>query len=186
VSNIPQIPEPHEYDGIREEQNQLPRWWLSMFFITTAFAVLYFEYYQLGPGPSQQTEFEAVVKAHEEKHPKPTGGVATEEEFKRLEKDPAALAQGKNLFAQRCLVCHGTVGQGQVGPNLTDNFWIHGEGSPTSISEVIKNGVPAKGMPAWGPLLTPVEIAQVSVYVRSLHGTNPPGAKAPQGVEVKE
>jgi mono/diheme cytochrome c family protein len=94
--------------------------------------------------------------------------------------DEADLSAGKSIFATNCVICHGSAGEGLVGPNLTDEYWIHG-GSLEAIVQTIKVGNPAKGMVPWEPILSEREILQVASYIRSLQGTNPPNAKAPEG-----
>jgi cytochrome c oxidase cbb3-type subunit 3 len=100
----------------------------------------------------------------------------------KLTTDPATLAEGAVVFRTNCLACHGALGQGVVGPNLTDDYWIHG-GKINDVFKTIKYGVPAKAMPTWQTLLSPKQIAAVANYVKSLHGTNPPGGKAPEGTK---
>jgi cytochrome c oxidase cbb3-type subunit 3 len=101
-----------------------------------------------------------------------------------LEGNAAAIAAGKETFATNCVPCHGQQGQGIIGPNLTDNYWLHGN-TYADIVNTITNGVPDKGMIAWKATLNPEKIRQVAAYVLSLKGTNPPNPKPPQGVEYK-
>ncbi len=98
--------------------------------------------------------------------------------------DAESLANGKAIFLQNCAVCHGNLGEGTIGPNLTDEYWIHGDGKINDIIRTIRNGVPVKGMIAWKSVLRPIEIHQVASYVLSLQGSNPPNAKAPEGKKV--
>jgi cytochrome c oxidase cbb3-type subunit 3 len=100
-------------------------------------------------------------------------------------KDSAKVKAGKDLFQVRCVACHGASGQGLIGPNLTDEYWLHG-GKLTDISNTITNGVSDKGMPPWGPVMTADQIHSVVAFIRSIRGTNPSGAKAPQGELYKE
>ncbi len=94
--------------------------------------------------------------------------------------DAAGIDDGKTIFVANCAVCHGAKGEGVVGPNLTDDYWLHG-GFINDVFKTIKNGWPAKGMKSWATDLTPVQIKDVASYIKTLHGTNPPNAKAPQG-----
>ena len=88
---------------------------------------------------------------------------------------------GGKIYSARCASCHGDKGQGIIGPNLTDDYWIHGDGSIPAILKVMNEGVPDKGMPPWKGVI-PAELEDdVAAYVYSIYGTNPPGAKAPQG-----
>lgn len=99
--------------------------------------------------------------------------------------DPAEIAEGKNIFLTNCATCHGKEGQGGAGPNLTDDYWLHG-GGIKNVFKTIKYGVPQKGMIAWETQLSPKQIQQVASYILTLRGTNPPGAKEPQGELWKE
>ena len=90
------------------------------------------------------------------------------------------MNEGKAIYAKSCATCHGAEGQGNVGPNLTDNYWIHG-GTINDVFLTIKQGVPQKGMIPWEKQLTPLQIQQVASYIISLKGTNPPNPKEPQG-----
>jgi cytochrome c oxidase cbb3-type subunit 3 len=98
---------------------------------------------------------------------------------------PAALKEGEEIFQKYCVSCHGTYGQGLVGPNLTDDYWIHG-GRIKNIYTTIKQGVPAKGMISWQLVFTPKQIQEIASYVLTLQGTNPPGAKKPEGERYVE
>lgn len=174
----------HDYDGIREYDNPLPAWWLYLFYGTIAFSIAYIAYYHIGPGPNQAQEYAAemavatqLAEAREAAKPKveqPADALAA------AEKDPVKLAAGKETYVKLCAACHRPDGGGLVGPNLTDDHWIHG-GSMEAIVNVVTEGVPAKGMIAWKTQLSPAQIVEVSAYVRSLVGTNPPNPKAPEG-----
>jgi cytochrome c oxidase cbb3-type subunit 3 len=100
----------------------------------------------------------------------------------KLTADPVVIATGKVTFMQYCAPCHGVQGQGLVGPNLTDDYWLHG-GKISDVFKTIQQGVPAKAMPTWEKQLSPKQISDVANYIKSLHGTNPPNAKAPQGIK---
>ena len=95
--------------------------------------------------------------------------------------DPARLQNGEKVFKTNCFPCHGMNGEGGIGPNLTDNYWINGDGSFSKIVSIIQNGVPVKGMISWKPILSEKDILDVASHVYKLRGTNPPNAKAPQG-----
>ncbi len=94
--------------------------------------------------------------------------------------DAAGLAKAKDIFTTTCFACHGKLGEGGAGPNLTDNYWLH-KGSLNDIFQSIKHGYPDKGMQAWSSVYTPKEISLLASYVKTLNGTNPPNSKAPQG-----
>ena len=170
----------HEYDGIQEYDNPLPRWWVLSFWATIIFSVLYwFNVPGIGSGKGWIADYEASVAAHAAAHPPETDAV-TEEALAALAADPAKVAEGKTTFGTYCVSCHRADGGGLIGPNLTDDAWIHGD-SLVQIHRTIAQGVLAKGMPAWEKLLKPAQVNAVTAYVRSLRGTNPPNPKAPEG-----
>ncbi len=178
----------HNYDGIEELNNPLPKWWQVIFYATIIFSAIYVGYYEFGDGPSLDDDLNRdmagwnALKAQ-------TSGAPSGESMDALLNDPnkkvAILEQGKAVLAVQCLACHGPEGQGVVGPNLTDRFWIHGTGRTEDIYKVIAEGVAEKGMPPWGNVLKPDELIASTIYVASLNGTNPPNPKEPQGTEVK-
>ncbi len=175
----------HDYDGIREYDNPLPRWWTWIFWATVVFALGYaWNPGQLFHGPGRITEYQRVMAAAAKQFPQPTGGadLAT---LEALEKDANALALGKTTFATYCAVCHRADAGGMIGPNLTDDYWLHG-GTLTEIHATVTNGVLQMGMPPWGKTLKPEQINAVVVYVNSLHDTHPPNPKPPQGVKVED
>ena len=175
----------HDYDGIQEYNNPLPGWWLATFFGTIIFAAIYYIHYEIAGGPTLQQELKAAMAVVESQKTAAPQKVESEDELAAVMGDPKNLGAGKAIFAEKCAVCHGPQGQGLVGPNLTDNFWINGKGTRQDILAVVRKGVPAKGMLAWETLLKPEEVVAAAGYVFSLRGTNPPGPKAPQGDEVK-
>jgi cytochrome c oxidase cbb3-type subunit 3 len=178
----------HEYDGIKELDNPLPGWWLASFYGAIVFAFLYVAYYHLGNGPSPQDELAQDMSAVESVRaagpPAGSSGPA-EAALNAAFHDPAKLAFGRKTFEEKCASCHMPHGEGSIGPNLTDNYWIHGQGTLADIAKVVSEGVADKGMPTWGPVLKPEELVAVAAFVHSLKGTNPPNAKAAQGTEVR-
>lgn len=178
----------HEYDGIRELDNRLPPWWLYGFYISIFFAVIYFWRYHVShTAPLSVEELQiAMAKADEQKaeYLKKSANNVDENTVKVMT-DAADIAGGAKVFTQNCAACHGKAGEGVVGPNLTDDYWLHG-GSIKDVFKTIKYGWPEKGMRSWKDDLSPVQIAQVSSYIRSIHGSNPPNAKAQQGELYKE
>jgi cytochrome c oxidase cbb3-type subunit 3 len=172
----------HEYDGIREYDNPLPRWWVWTFYATIVFAVLYWFNLGIGVGPGRLAQYQADVLSHQRPEPAAGAGLA---DLGALVGDQAAIARGREVFVTTCASCHRADGGGGIGPNLTDAAWIHGEGL-AEIHRTIVEGVPAKGMPSWGKLLPREKVDAVTVYVLSLAGTNPPDPKAPEGQPVKQ
>ncbi|MBV6647039.1 MAG: c-type cytochrome [Cyclobacteriaceae bacterium] len=173
----------HEYDGIRELDNNLPPWWTWMFYATIVFGVVYLlNYHVLGTGELQEQEYISEMTAAEEQVAayQATQANNVDENSVTFLESETALASGGEIFAQYCVACHGAEGQGGVGPNLTDEFWIHG-GSMSDIFKTIKYGVPQKGMIAWSNQLTPVQMQEVSSYIYTMFGTTPPNPKEPQG-----
>lgn len=180
----------HEYDGIRELDNHLPPWWKGLLYFTIVWGVIYMIMYHVSfslplSGEEYQNE---VAQANEAKKALQASQPAATIDPATLVYDANAeyIAKGKEVFAANsCQSCHRDDGGGNgIGPNLTDNFWLHG-GSIKDVFTTIDKGVLEKGMPAWGKVMSPTDVRSVTFYVMSLRGTNPPNAKAPQGVEYK-
>lgn len=172
----------HNYDGIKELDNSLPPWWVAMFYITIFLGVVFLAYYHVLGGPSQADEYNAEMKVGEQAKAAFAAAQANTIDEDNLEAstDAKDLSIGKTIYATNCVACHGANGEGGVGPNFTDEFWIHG-GGITNVFKTVKNGVPEKGMIAWSAQLKPADMLKVSSYILSLQGTNPPNGKAPQG-----
>jgi len=173
-----------EYDGIKEYDNMLPRWWVYLFYITIVFAPVYTWYYHFGPGLLGENELAADMQLLEQQKLafKQANGpkVRNEEDLLALVADKAIITKGQQVYVAKCAACHGQKGEGLVGPNLTDKYWIHG-GKLTQIRTTIEEGVLAKGMLAWKALLPSEDIESVVAFIRSLKDTAPANAKAPQG-----
>ncbi|MFM1876194.1 MAG: hypothetical protein RL266_1931 [Bacteroidota bacterium] len=177
----------HEYDGIMELDNKLPPWWLYMFYFTIGFGVVYIAYYHFSGGPTQLDEYNTEMAIAQEQKAAFLANAANnvDENTATILTDATALGNGKAKFETLCIACHAKSGGSTqvpagVGPNLTDEYWIHG-GGINNIFKTIKYGVPAKGMISWEAQLTPVQIQEVASYIISLQGTNPENAKEPQG-----
>jgi cytochrome c oxidase cbb3-type subunit III len=173
----------HEYDGIREYDNPLPRWWVWIFAGSFWFSVAYFFHYHLsGNGQSVSAAYEAdVAEAREQQAKTSLAEPVSEESLSKLMADGPLMNDTKGLFALRCAPCHGDRAQGVIGPNLTDNAWLHGSGALPEIFSVINDGVLAKGMPAWGKQLSPIEVRKLAAYVGTQRGKAIVG-KAPEGL----
>ncbi|MCW8138992.1 MAG: c-type cytochrome [Planctomycetota bacterium] len=171
----------HEYDGIQEYDNPLPGWWVWIFWVTIAFTPLYIAYYHYGEGPLVADEYARDLRAHQEAEARRAleSGAVDEASLAALVADAATLAQGEAVFRTNCVACHGDQGEGRIGPNLTDDYWLHG-GELMSIFRVIDEGVPDKGMIAWGKMLGPDDIKRVTAFVGAMRGKNVPGL-GPQG-----
>lgn len=177
----------HEYDGIRELDNSLPPWWVAMFYITIGIAVIYMGYYHvIGAGPSSKEEYEMEMEQAHEKVQAYLASQANQvdESNVTVTFDENDLAMGKTLYDVNCAACHGLLGEGGVGPNMTDEYWLHG-GSVKDVFKTIKYGVPEKGMISWKSQMRAVDMQNVASYILSLQGTNPPNAKEPQGAIYK-
>lgn len=172
----------HNYDGIRELDNSLPPWWVYMFYVTIVFAIVYLIYFNWGGGPDQKTEYDnAIALAKQQKTEMLKQNAANIDETSVVALTEAAdLAKGKSTFVTKCAACHGQNGEGGVGPNMTDEYWIHG-GGIKNIFKTIKYGVQEKGMISWQNQMNPTEMQQVGSYILTLKGTNPANPKAPQG-----
>lgn len=175
----------HSYDGIQEYDNPMPRWWVISFWATIIFSALYLiNVPGIGNGKGRVADYNAEMARAAELRAKqePAGGAPGAEVLAALATDEKALADGKQTFATYCAACHRGDGGGQIGPNLTDDSWIHG-GTLPEIRSTINTGVLVKGMPEWGKVLKPDQVSAVAAYVKSLGGTNPPNPKAPEGVK---
>lgn len=170
----------HEADGIKELDNLLPRWWVWLFYLTTIFAVGYFGYYHvLGKGDLQAAAYKKEAKVGDDI--KKAALESFERSVTSLQplKDPALVNQGQQIFGKMCAPCHRPDGGGLVGPNLTDDYWIHGSNYVDNVRTII-NGVPEKGMLTWRGVLKPAEIQYVASYIYTLRGTHPPNPKPPE------
>ena len=176
-----------EYDGIKELDNPLPPWLKYIFYITIIISFAYLTRLVVFKDETivQKKEYSKEMAAARAKTE-----VAVKEDAAKTAAQPAMtpeqiLAAGKVTFDKICYVCHGKFGEGLVGPNFTDDYWIHGN-RPEDLKKVIVDGVIDKGMLSYKSQLSNKQIDQVIAYILSLHGTNPPNQKAPQGVKVEK
>jgi cytochrome c oxidase cbb3-type subunit III len=177
----------HEYDGIRELDNRLPPWWLYGFYCTILFACVYlWRYHVSHSAPLSGEEYVIEMKKAEIQKAEYLKKAANniDETSVKLLTGEADLAAGKAVFQGTCFACHGKSGEGGVGPNLTDEYWLHG-GSIQEVFKTIKYGWPEKGMKSWKDDYSPSQIAQIASYVKSLGGTHPANPKPPQGTLSK-
>lgn len=178
----------HNYDGIQEYDNDLPRWWIWLFVFTIITSIAYAWHMHLGSGLHQEDEIAAIMAEHNSLRTaveaKSTSGAPDNDTLIQLASNSEALAQGKDIFTAKCAACHAAEGQGLVGPNLTDNYWIHG-GKITDIRAIVVNGVLEKGMLAWKGVISDEEINAVVAYIWSIRGTTPANPKQPEGLPVE-
>ncbi|AKD57446.1 cbb3-type cytochrome c oxidase N-terminal domain-containing protein [Spirosoma radiotolerans] len=176
----------HAYDGIAELDNPTPPWFMGLFYGTIGFGVVYLlVFHVIGSGNIMEQEYTqevAVADKQREAYLKLVAGKVNENNVTRLT-NAKDIDGGKALFVQYCTACHGQNAEGKVGPNLTDEYWLHG-GSVKAVYHTINEGVPEKGMISWKKQLNPLQIQQVASYVLSLQGSKPAGAKEPQGDKV--
>ena len=172
------------YDGIQEYDNDLPRWWVALFWGCIIFGGFYTVYYEFGSGlsPNDQlvVDMEELQKTRQATAASKPVSADTEEALLALASNPDSVAKGKAVYLGKCLACHGANGEGIVGPNLTDSSWIHGATMMENIA-VVRHGVLAKGMLAWEGVIPDEEIRAVVAYIYTLRGTNPPNAKPAEG-----
>lgn len=175
----------HNYDGIQEYDNPMPRWWVAIFWATIVFSVFYVIFYHGGPGKLAIEAYNEDMVAYYDLQAQQflALGEITEDTLHGLMDNEAMMAGAQQVFVSRCAQCHGTNAEGNIGPNLTDQYWLHGN-QLTDIYRTIMEGVVDKGMQSWRNVLRPAEIMSLAAYVGTLRGTEPPNPKAPQGEEM--
>lgn len=172
----------HDYDGIKELNNKIPPWFMAIFYGAIIWAVIYMvDFHVIGSGNVQEEEYaeEVRVASLEREILNKSGTLINEDNVTVLE-DDASISGGKEIFKKNCVACHGANGEGLVGPNFTDDYWIHGN-KINDLFKTIKYGVPAKGMISWQTQLDPTQMQEVASYILTLRGSNPPNPKAPEG-----
>lgn len=172
----------HDYDGIREMNNGMPFWLTWLFIGSIIFGIIYYLHYESGAGIEVKDQFVADMAKHQQMMQANNEG--SEDLWESL-KGEEGLQVGAEVYKLRCVACHGAKGEGGIGPNLADAYWIHGDASTQSIAELIDKGITEKGMPAWGAVISKKELVAVTYFVESLKGSNPPNAKEPQGQLVE-
>lgn len=171
----------HEYDGIQETDYPMPFWMWGIFYACIIFALIYALHYLSGAGESVEEAYTRKwAKLEKLREDVKKNAVIDVEKIKAFLADEIAINEGKIDYMQKCAACHASQGQGLVGPNLTDKYWIHG-GTLESIAKVIRNGVVEKGMLAWGDSLSEEQIYKLTAYIKTLEGSNPHNAKDPEG-----
>lgn len=174
---------PHVFDGIAEYDKRMPNWWLNTLYLSIAFAVGYWGYYEwlrAGPTPEQ----EVVTAMGKIETAKLSVAKVDDASLWKMSLNPAFVESGKAIYASNCAACHlvslrgKTESAAAIGPDLTDTTWIHG-GKPTEIQDLITNGVLTKGMPAWGPVLGPKKVTELTAYILSKHKEGEPILREP-------
>jgi cytochrome c oxidase cbb3-type subunit 3 len=184
------IIEGYEYDGITEYDNPCPPWLMYIFYFTALLAIFIVGYH-FGSN-SKNGILEAYAIKLKEAQMQTQTQTAThkpeisESELLSLLEDPAALAEGGEIFGEQCALCHGYSAEGMIGPNLIDNYWLHGKGKISDISVSISSGIPDKGMAAWADRIPEQQILHIAAYIKSLQGTTVENAKEPDGELVEE
>ncbi len=176
----------HDYDGISELDNPAPPLFNYILYGTVLFALIYLvNYHVLGWGETQEQEYLASSNELDTLRARATRLAANkvDEGSVKLMTDVGTLAAGKATYEQYCATCHLSNGAGKIGPNLADDYWLHGN-AIQDIFKTIKYGVPAKGMIAWQAQLSPAQMAEVASYLTTFYGTNPPDGKGPEGVKL--
>lgn len=185
MNNDPETEAPvfeHEADGIRELDNLLPRWWVWLFWMCNVFAVAYMLYFHVfHMGDLQAAAYVKESKAGEEIKSAALAKFEATLGSLQPSKDSAVLADGRRVFGTYCAPCHRADGGGLVGPNLCDDYWIHGPLYQDNLKTII-NGVPEKGMLTWRGVLKPNEIQAVASFIYTLRGSNPPNPKPPENM----
>ncbi|SEW10702.1 cytochrome c oxidase cbb3-type subunit 3 [Chitinophaga sp. YR573] len=171
----------HDYDGIHELNNPTPPWWRYGFYCSILFAVVYLWRFQSAPTQAEELASAETAAAEEKAEYLKLAANNIDEKSVKLLTDQADLAAAQKLFSTNCAPCHGPQGQGVVGPNLTDDYWLHG-GKINEVFSTIKYGVADKGMKSWKDDFSPRQLAQLASYIKSIHGSNPPDPKEKQGI----
>lgn len=171
-------PRDHNFDGIEEYDNDLPKWWVNLFWLTIIYGVGYLVWYHtpIGSGQSQEQEFKSAWA--DAKNSSAAAGVTFD--YAAATKNAEICNKGKETYAQLCAPCHGPAGQGTVGPNLTDDFWLNGS-TFADLEDVVTKGRPEKGMPSWGEILGKEKVNHVISYIGSIQHSNPENPKEAQG-----
>ena len=171
----------HEYDGIQEFDNRLPNWWLWLMWGSMVFALLYWiVFHTLGVGVLPHERFEMTMQAaQEEQFERALAAGIDNEFFVMMSQTEANVTAGREVFVKHCVQCHLDDGRGSVGPNMTDNYWIHGC-EPMQMLKIINEGVAAKGMPTWQNQLGPTRVHNVLAYILTIKDNNVTG-KDPEG-----
>ena len=189
-SNEPNEHVVHVYDGIEELDNLLPKWWVILFYLAIAFGPVYMVYYHVIrpdklPAAAHEQQMVRINKARAHREAAAALSSTGDNKIPEPSTDAAVLAKGEKLFMTNCFACHAMDGGGTVGPNLTDDYWLHGASFVDNLTTV-KEGVIEKGMIPWKTMLKPTEIEAVTSYIWTFRGKTSAAPKAPEGKKVDE
>jgi len=184
------IIEGYEYDGITELDNPCPSWLMYIFYFTVLLAIFFLGYH-FGSSSKNKIVESFVKELADARMQQITPAVeevpeVSESELVALLEEPSKLTSGKEIFLDKCALCHGDNGEGFIGPNLIDNYWIHGKGKISDIANTIRSGVPDEGMAAWKDEIPEENILQIAAYIKSLKGTQVEDAKEPDGELIED
>ncbi|TNF28424.1 MAG: c-type cytochrome [Deltaproteobacteria bacterium] len=177
----------HDYDGIQELDHPLPSWWIATFVGTVVFGVLYAIYYLWAGGPTLSEEYKTDMKKISEAKAALAKQVDVfdAEIYAKTWNTAEGIAKGKEVYTENCMTCHEENGKGDIGPNLTDEYWLLAKGTPESIYAIVNKGNEDNGMPAWGEVISKDDMYAATAYVMSLYGfKHEGGAKEPQGEKI--
>lgn len=177
----------HAYDGIQELNHPLPSWWNFIFWAAIVFSGGYYVYYEFMSGPTLREEFNvhyAKIQASQEEFRKQN--LAFKNDMYAAVVANGGVKKGEEVFINNCLPCHAENGRGDIGPNLTDKYWLVAKSTPETIYNIVFNGSEANGMPPWNEVLTAEEIYLSVAFVSSLKNTHQKNGKAPQGELIEE
>lgn len=186
LSSEKEIELEHDYDGIKELDNDLPPWWVYLFYATVIFGVIYIGKYHLFGGDNQIQELEKdmmIAQKEIEEYKKTAPDLLTADKVVLLT-DAGDISAGKAIFDANCVACHRADGGGGIGPNLTDEYWILGGDVKEIFNTIMEGGRDGKGMVAWKQQIKPSDIQKVASYILSLQGKKPADGKAPEGDKV--
>lgn len=181
----------YEYDGITEYDNPCPKWLMYLFYATIFFAVFYLGYH-FGSMKSERLQLQVATKTApsaavtQQVQEEPKQPEISESKLTALLTDQLALTKGKEVYASKCSSCHGESGEGLIGPNLVDNYWLHGKGKMADIANIIISGIPDTGMAAWSGRIPEEDILQIAAYIKSIKGTRPENPREPEGALIEE
>lgn len=173
----------HDYDGIKELDNVLPPWWVYLFYGCVVFAIVYLVRFHVVGDYTQEQEYEMSLVEAQKEHEEylKANPIQVNVDNVELLTDEASIAEGKKIFGESCVACHGANLQGGIGPNLTDKHWINGGGVKNIFKLISEGSSKNPTMAPWKDVIKSTDIQKIASYIISLEGSNPSEAKAPEG-----